>query len=48
MRRNIYIYIYIYCKNQIWTPSPKDGWTWAQKTKNNEFVESGLEKLSFS
>ena len=31
------------CKDRIWVPSPKDGWTQAQKTQNNEFVESGLE-----
>ena len=31
------------CKDQIWFPSPKDGWTQAQKAQNNEFVENELE-----
>ena len=31
------------CKDQIWLPIPKDGWTWAQKVQNNEFIESELE-----
>ena len=31
------------CKDQIWIPGPRDGWTQAQKAQNNEFVESGLE-----
>ena len=31
------------CKDQVWVPSPDDGWTLAQKAQNNEFVESGLE-----
>ena len=30
-------------KDRIWIPSPRDGWTQAQKTQNNEFVESVLE-----
>ena len=39
-----YIYIYIYiCKDQIWLPNPKGGWSQDQKAQNNEFVESGLE-----
>ena len=29
--------------DQIWVPSPNDGWTKAQKTQNNEFVDNGLE-----
>ena len=29
--------------DHIWLPNPKGRWTWAQKTQNNEFVESGLE-----
>ena len=33
----------INCKDQIWVPKPKDGWTYAQKIQNNEFVESWLE-----
>ena len=41
---SIYIYIYMcVCKDQIWIPGPRDGWTQAQKAQNNEFVESGLE-----
>ena len=32
-----------YCKDMIWIPSPKDGWTQTQKTQNNELIESGLE-----
>ena len=32
-----------YCKDQIWVPSPKGGWTKTQKAQNNEFIESGLE-----
>ena len=32
------------CKDQIWVPSPNDGWTKAQKAQNNKFVASGLEK----
>ena len=32
-----------YCKDMIWIPSPKDGWTQTQKVQNNEVVESGLE-----
>ena len=31
------------CKDQIWVPGPKGGWTQAQQAQNNEFVESGLE-----
>ena len=31
------------CKDQIWIPSPKNGWTQAQKAQNNEFVENKLE-----
>ena len=31
------------CKDRIWVSSPKDGWTQAQKSQNNEFVESKLE-----
>ena len=32
-----------YCKDMIWIPSPKNGWTQAKKTQNNELIESGLE-----
>ena len=32
------------CKDQIWGLA-EDKWTEAQKTQNNEFVESGLGKL---
>ena len=32
----------------FWVPSPKGGWTSAQKAQNNEFVESKLEKLGFN
>ena len=28
--------------------NPKDGWTQAQKTQNNEFVESGLENWALT
>ena len=31
------------CKDQIWVPGLKDGWTQAQQAQNNEFVESGLK-----
>ena len=43
------LYIYIdnnnnnNCKDQIWLPNPKGGWTQAQKAQYNEFVESELE-----
>ena len=33
----------MYCKDQIWIPSPLREWTKAQKAQNNEFVENGLE-----
>ena len=33
----------MYCKDQIWIPGPLHGWTKAQKTQNNKFVENGLE-----
>ena len=32
-----------FCKDQIWVLSPKGGWTSAQRTQNNEFVENELE-----
>ena len=31
------------CKDRIWILGPTDGWTQAQQTQNNEFVESELE-----
>ena len=31
------------CKDLIQVPSPNYGWTQAQKSQYNEFVESGLE-----
>ena len=31
-----------FCKDQNWEAA-QDEWTQAQKTQNNEFVESGLE-----
>ena len=31
------------CMDQIWILSPKDEWTSAQKSQNNEFIEGGLE-----
>ena len=34
------------CKDQILVLCPNDGWTQAQKTQNNEFVESGLENCA--
>ena len=34
---------YIYCKDRVWIPNPKDEQAQAQKTQNNKFVESGLE-----
>ena len=32
-----------HCKDWIWVPGPKDGWTQAQQAQNNEFVESELK-----
>ena len=38
------IFISVYCcKNEICIPGPDDRWTQAQKTQNNEFIESRLE-----
>ena len=31
------------CKDRIWVPGPKDGWTQTQQAQNNEFVESEME-----
>ena len=34
--------------NEIWVPSPKGGWTYAQEVQYNKFVEGVLEKLGFN
>ena len=34
---------YTTCRDQIWVPSPNDGWTETQQAENNKFVENGLE-----